>query len=88
MATLTDWIVMCAETPELVANFNRLYGRNLSFEPLKRSPIEAMVDKACDYVPLPQNSPEDMRAFFDFCADVFWRKGFHTPTEEAANARA
>lgn len=45
------------ETPELVANFDRLYGASLT---AKRSPIEEMVDAATG------KQEDDMRAFVGF----------------------
>ena len=45
------------ETPELVSNFNRLYGATLG---ARVSPIEAMVDKATG------KADADMQAFVEF----------------------
>lgn len=73
MATLIDWLTMCAETDEFVENFNRLYGTRLSFKPVARSPIEAMVDRACGHVPVAANTEADMDAFFSHCADLWLR---------------
>lgn len=47
-------------TPELVENFNRLYGASLG---ARRSPLDAMVDKATG------KQADDMRAFTRFIHD-------------------
>jgi hypothetical protein len=48
------------ETPELIEQLDRLYGASLT---AKRSPIEAMVDKATG------KQEDDMRAFVGFVHD-------------------
>lgn len=53
---------------ELVAQFNRLSGRKLGAR--SRSPIEAMVDKACGYDP----DDEDMKAFVEFVREYIWSR--------------
>jgi hypothetical protein len=50
-------------TPELVANFDRLYGASLT---TPRSPIERMVDKATG------KTEDDMRAFVEFVHDCIY----------------
>ena len=67
-----QYVLMCFETPELVKNFNRLYGANLNFVGRQRSGIEMMIDKACGSDGF-NNKPEDVRAFLDFVCDTFLR---------------
>lgn len=50
----------CIETPELVENFDRLYGATLA---ARKSPIETMVDVATG------KREDDMRAFTAFVHD-------------------
>jgi hypothetical protein len=69
--TFQDCLLECCQNDELVAQFNRLQGTNLSFKD-KRAPIEVMVDKATGY-PYPfHNKPEEMRRFISFCFEYVW----------------
>ena len=42
-------LTYCLDTPEMVKEWNRLTGNNLSVKLDKRSPIERMVDEATGY---------------------------------------
>jgi len=73
-ATLLEtWLRMCCESPEFVANYNRLRGTNLRFELPQRSPIEAMVDQACGRVPSLDNDEGERQEFFEHCRDMLLR---------------
>ena len=75
---------MCVEqtldNAELMAQYRRLTGSRVGLEP-RRSPIEAMVDKACGFTP-PGASDEEWRAFFDFVRRAVWIPWAHKMTEE------
>ena len=55
----------CFETPELMKNFDRLYGASLT---TNRSPIEMMVDKATG------KQESDMKAFVQFVYDCIYTR--------------
>ena len=67
---LPECIAWCAGNAELVAEFNRLTGRNLG-RSLKRSPMDRMVDDACG---VSGESEEDMIAWANFITDVVWMR--------------
>ncbi len=83
MATVFDWVLMCAETPEFVAQYNRLFGASINFSAPRRTPIEAMVDRACGHEPAPVNDEADMHEFVAYCIDLWCRM----PEVKAAAAR-
>jgi hypothetical protein len=70
---LETWLRMCCETPEFVAQYNRLRGTSLRFELPQRSPIEAMVDQACGNVPSLTNDEGELQEFFRECRDLLLR---------------
>lgn len=68
-----DFAQACAETaliPEFVANYNRLTGNNFQV-PHTRSPIEAMVDKACGYNGI---NEEEATKFANFFYEYVWSR--------------
>ena len=65
MANVLDWVVMLAETPEFISNYNRLNRSSLSFAVPQRSAIERLVDQACGHVPAPSNDPSELREFVE-----------------------
>lgn len=73
MASPLDWLTMCAENQEFVANYNRLTGHSISFSAPAREPVQVMVDRACGHVPALQNDPAQLLHFVEFCMDSFWR---------------
>lgn len=62
-----DCVMACLEEPELIANFERLYGVKIVE---RRSPIEQMVDKACGREP----GTEGMAAFVEFVHECVWTR--------------
>ena len=73
MPVLEAWLRMCCETPELVANYNRLRGTKITFTPPKRDPIAMMVDQACGREPTFDNDPDELQEFFGWCRDTLLR---------------
>lgn len=72
--TFLDCLMECANTPNLVAQFNRLTDRHVG-EKLARSPFEAMIDKVTGYEPvLSAQQDDDLRAFVEFCYDYVWTR--------------
>jgi hypothetical protein len=67
---LEAWIRMCCETPEFIANYNRLNGTGLRFTLPPRAPLDMMVDQACGRIPGFGNDPEQERKFFADCAEL------------------
>jgi hypothetical protein len=63
--TFVDVVCECAGMPELVANFNRLYGCKLG-QSLKRDAFTLAIDKACGYS---GESKDDMGKFVAFVYD-------------------
>lgn len=61
-----DFSAACTEAamiPEFVENYNRLTGNNFKLA-RSRSPIEAMVDKACGYTGFDEEEAKKFAAFF------------------------
>lgn len=58
-----DCLMECAGNKELVKEFDRLQGCNLS---LKGSPLTLMIGKACG------KQDDDMRKFIAFCWEYIW----------------
>jgi hypothetical protein len=73
MATVLDRVVMCAETEEFVAAYNRLYGASLNFKAPQRSAIERLVDDACNHAPGLVNNPDELAAFVRHLVDLWCR---------------
>ena len=71
MSTALDWVLMCAETSEFVTQYNRLNGTAINFSAPARTPIQAMVDRACGHVPAPSNDEADMQAFVGHCVELW-----------------
>ena len=68
-----DFAAACAEAaaiPEFVENYNRLTGNNFKL-PRPRSPIEAMVDKACGYHGLDE---AEAAKFCEFFYEFVWSR--------------
>ena len=78
MASLLDWVVMCAETPELVRQYNRLRGTSLSFVPIfPRDAISALIDQACNFNAVVRNNPDEIAQFVAHCVELSpWRRSF------------
>jgi hypothetical protein len=70
-ALLNQWVEMCATTPEFVAQYNRLNKSAACFDTKARTPIEAMVDKACGHIFTPDFDTEDNSQFVKHCVDLF-----------------
>jgi len=43
---------ICLQNSELLHHYNRLRGTNIQITPLPKSPLEAMIDKACQLPPV------------------------------------
>ena len=63
--TFKECLMYCAGNKELVAEFDRLSGSNLSF---KGAPINIMVDQATG------KQKDDLRAFCDFVYECIWSR--------------
>lgn len=61
--TFPDCVLECSRNRDLIAQFDRLTGSNLS---LKGAPIELMVDEATGKL------ADDVRQFTAFVYDVVW----------------
>ena len=61
--TLKDCVVHCAGVPELVAEFDRLTGSNLS---LRGTSLDLMIDEATG------RQREEMREFTAFVFECIW----------------
>jgi len=75
--TFQDVVLECCKTPELIIEFDRLQGSNLSRvlipQPDTRKPIEKMIDDATGYKEvLDQQAHEDMQKFIKFVYDCVW----------------
>jgi hypothetical protein len=66
-----ECLIECCKNTELVNQFNRLQGTNISFQD-KRVPIEKMIDETTGYDNPFKNSHEDMMKFFDFVFEYVW----------------
>lgn len=65
--TFTECLLMCASTPELVAEYNRLTGASLGID--ARSPFERLIDDATGYAKeLEEQERQDTAGF---CAFVY-----------------
>jgi hypothetical protein len=65
--TFRELVLFCAEFPDLLVEFDRLNGTNLStFD--KRKPIESMIDQATG------RDEESMRKFVDFVYEFIWMR--------------
>lgn len=83
-----DCFIECCKHDELVKEFNRLSGTNISFKD-KRTPIEIMVDKATGY-PYPfKNKDDEIKQFINFCFECVWLPLLNNPelTIERDNAK-
>lgn len=60
----TAWMNLCSSNTDLIAQFDRLRGTNVS---RAGSPITVMIDESTG------RFAEDARAFFDFCLDLYLR---------------
>ena len=69
--TFLEVLTECSMNKELVKQFNRLSGTNLSFED-KREPIERMVDDATGYNNPFKNKHEEMIQFIRFVFECVW----------------
>ena len=70
---LSQWIEMCATTPEFVAQYNRLNKSNACFDLRDQSPIVAMVGKACGLTVADRLDTKDNREFIRHAVDLFLR---------------
>lgn len=61
---LEDWLRMCAGHRELLANYDRLRGTNLSG---RGTPIDRLIDEATGKL------EAEAQAFFDWCVEMFER---------------
>lgn len=59
----------CIGTPELVKEFNRLYGCGLGVD--RRAPIERMIDEATGY-PYGAATKDDLGKFVAFVYEFIW----------------
>ena len=64
---LEPWLRLCAGNGELLANYDRLRGTNLSG---RGTPIERMIDEATGKL------EEEALGFFDWCREMFERLGW------------
>ena len=62
---VSAFLTSCAQNQALVAEYDRLRGTNLAGKGL--SPIEMMIDAACD------NGQAEWTRFFDFCMEMMQR---------------
>ena len=69
---LEPWLRLCAGNGELLANYDRLRGTNLSG---RGTPIERMIDEATGKL------EEEALAFFDWCREMFDRLGWEKEAE-------
>lgn len=68
--TFADCLAVCAQTPELVEQFNRLTGCQLG-QSQNRTALDIMIDDAAGYS---GERDEDMAAFIIFVWDCVWQK--------------
>ncbi len=61
---LSQWMKMCADSPEFVAQFDRLRGTNIQ---RKGTPLELAIDDATG------RFEADSKKFAKFCFDMFLR---------------
>lgn len=69
---LEPWLRMCAGNCELLANYDRLRGTNLSG---RGSPIDRLIDEATGKL------EAEALAFFDWCRELFERLGWEAADE-------
>ena len=62
--SIRDWLALCASTPELVANYDRLRGTNIASA---GSPLEALIDSQSGRL------DAELRGFVEFAVDLFRR---------------
>ena len=72
---LFDWFFMCCMNAELVSNYNRLHGANVSFTGDPRSAIDRAIDSACGAPADSIFETVDNMQFLEFCVDMFNRIG-------------
>lgn len=73
MVLLEPWLRLCAGNRELLANYDRLRGTNLSG---RGSPIDRLIDEATGKL------EEEALAFFDWCREMFERLGWDKVEED------
>jgi len=64
---LEPWLRLCAENSEMLANYDRLRGTNLSG---RGAPVERMIDEATGKL------EKEALGFFDWCREMFERLGW------------
>ena len=69
---LEPWLRLCAGNGELLANYDRLLGTNLAG---RGTPIDRLIDEATGKL------EEEVRAFFDWCREMFERLGWEAVDE-------
>jgi hypothetical protein len=78
--TFQEVVLECCKTPELIKEYDRLQGSNLSRvlipQPDTRKPIEIMIDEATGYDRVKSNIDEEfhkeMLNFINFVYDCVW----------------
>lgn len=71
-ALLPGWLRLCAANRELVANYDRLRGTNLSG---RGTAIDRLIDEATGRL------ETEAQAFFDWCVEVFERMDWEAGDE-------
>ena len=68
-------VLHALDVPELIVEFNRIYGRKLGVVNLPKNAFEAMVDKATGFDPYASSSQnDDMRAFVEFVDEFVFKR--------------
>ena len=87
--TFNDCVLECCKTPELIKEYDRLQGSNLSKvlipQPDTRPPIVRMIDEATGYqTNLDETAHKEMREFIGFIFDCVWIPLLFSATNQEA----
>jgi len=90
--TFNDCVLECCKTPELIKEYDRLQGSNLSKvlipQPDTRPPIVRMIDEATGYdkvrTNLDETAHKEMQEFIGFIFDCVWIPLLFSATNQEA----
>ena len=72
--TFNEVVLECSRTPELIKEYDRLQGSNLSrvLIPQSQTPIVRMIDEATGYTNIDEQFHKEFQGFIRFCFECVW----------------
>ena len=72
LLTFSDCAEYCLSQEEFISQYNRLTGSKIGFAGINLTVLDALIDKACNYTPKPDE--QEYFKFFSFVWDTVWMR--------------